>query len=286
MLKYGLIGYPLGHSLSAVMHNAALRHLGIEAQYCLFEIAPRRLKGFMLRLRDKGDIRGLNITIPYKQRVMKYLDRLDNSARDIGAVNTIKREPDGRLAGFNTDGCAFMRRLRELGFSPRGKRIAILGAGGAARAVALGLAREAPQVIRIYNRHLRRAKQLAGFVRRQFEVNIEAADDIAGLDIPGVDLLVNATPLGMQPKDACLVDEGSFSRGILVYDLIYNPPRSELLLRAQRQGARTENGLKMLLYQGAQAFNLWTNLPAPERIMEAAISPSPVCRAAKSIYAQ
>jgi len=268
---YGLIGNPVKHSLSPLMHNAAFSYLNLNAEYKLFEVKPQELRSFILTLQEKK-IYGLNVTIPHKEKVMDFLDEISNEANLIGAVNTIK-VADDRLEGFNTDGEGFLKHLtKELGFVPEGKTIAIIGAGGATRAISVHLAKRSPKAISIYDLDKPKAEALARHLEINFkDLEFRVSDSIEGLNIKECDLLVNATPIGMKETDPCLVDQNLLHKDMLVYDLIYNPKETKLLKTARLIGARGSNGLGMLLYQGAISFQIWTQRPAPFEIMRRAL---------------
>lgn len=272
----GLIGYPLGHSVSPALQQAAFDRHGLPVRYCAWETPPAALADRVAQLRE-ARVLGANVTVPHKQAVIELLDEVDREAAFLGAVNTIVNR-GGRLIGFNTDVGGFLRALREdLGCDPRGKAALLLGAGGAARAVAYALAREGARALTIVNRRAQRAENLAR----------DMASTAAGTDIAaaaweeralagiaaGCDLIVNATTLGMwhgeaeghSPLPAELIPSSAS-----VFDLVYNPPDTPLLVEARRAGARAVNGLPMLVYQGADSFTLWTGLPAPVEEMAAA----------------
>jgi shikimate dehydrogenase len=264
---YGVLGNPAKHSLSPLMHNAAFKVLKINAEYKIFEKKPEEVEDFLHSL-SQQNIYGLNVTVPYKEKVISFMDKLSLEARLIGAVNTIK-VLNNKLEGFNTDGEGFLRHLSEVvKFNPQGKVIAIIGAGGAARAVCVSLSQKHPKAISIYDIDKPKAQALVEHLQNNFkEVDFQAADSIAGLNINKSGLLVNASPIGMKESDPCLVDKELLNSGLLVYDLIYNPAETELLRLAKEKGARTSNGLGMLLYQGARSFELWTGKNAPVEIM-------------------
>lgn len=268
---YGLIGYPVKHSLSPVMHNAAFQVLKINAEYKLFELKPQDLESFLESL-PKENIHGLNVTIPYKEKVLPFLDNISSEAELIGAVNTI-RVSHSKLEGFNTDGDGFLRHLKEdLRFDPAGKIIAIIGAGGAARAVSVSLSNYKPKIIAIYDVDKTKTLDLVSHLKDNFKnIEFKAADSIEELNTQISDLLVNATPIGMKESDPCLVNKKFMHKNLLVYDLIYNPGETKLIKLAKQMGARTSNGLGMLLYQGVRSFELWTGRPTPIKIMRQAL---------------
>jgi shikimate dehydrogenase len=261
-----LLGHPVAHSLSPAMQNAVLRALGLGYEYRLMPVPPEGLVEKVAELRD-GDVAGFNVTIPHKVVIIPLLDELDETASTVGAVNTVVNR-DGRLKGYNTDCLASTRALRGAYGDLAGCRVVVLGAGGAARAVASGLASHA-EWIKIIARDEEKAKALAKQVRGQADAEVrggglgEAAETIRSADI-----LVNATPVGMSPdRDRSPVEAGALHPGLLVFDLVYNPERTSLLADAEAAGARTLGGLTMLVYQGAEAFRLWTGRVAPEALM-------------------
>ncbi len=268
---YGLLGYPVSHSFSPAMHNAAFKALSLNAEYRLFEVSRDDLSGFFPSIRQKG-IRGFNITIPYKEKVFAYLDTVTKAAQLIGAVNTVKVTPAG-LEAHNTDAEGFLMHLSEqLGFSCGGKRVALLGAGGAAKAVAVALCRSGIRSLRAYDIDSTKVTSFLRHLREHFpSVEILQAGTIEQLDTREADLLINATPIGMNPLDPCLVDPSYLNERLLVYDLIYTPRETALLKRAREKGARVSNGLGMLLYQGMIAFEIWTGCPAPKTVMQRAL---------------
>lgn len=268
---YGVLGWPAKHSFSPLMHNAAFRALKIDAEYKIFEKNPQELGDFLKSLR-KENIYGLNVTVPYKEDVMAFLEGISSEAELIGAVNTLKVSAKG-LEGFNTDGEGFLKHLtQDLGFNPQGKVISLIGAGGGARAVSVYLSKNDPKAIAIYDMDKTKASALAGHLKDNFNnTEFKSANSIAGLDITGSGLLINATPIGMKDSDPCLVDEKFIHKGLLVYDLIYNPNETKLLKLAKQKGARISNGLGMLLYQGAFSFEHFTGRAAPVEIMRQAL---------------
>ncbi len=258
---FGIIGYPLEHSLSPLMHNTAFDALEINARYNLFPMAEEELDGFFRELRDKDNpIFGLNVTVPYKEKVLPYLDALTPFAQKIGAVNTIVITEDRKLIGYNTDAPGFLAHLSELKFDTTNKRVAIIGAGGSARAIlaTLCMIKERPQSIKIYNRTTSRVDGLLNDLEERIDLSIvESAMSIDDLNIELADLLINATSVGLKENDHCLVDPDLLHGDMLAYDLVYNPPQTPLLAMARDAGARTSNGLGMLYYQGVLAFQHW-----------------------------
>jgi len=268
---YGVLGYPVKHSFSPLMQNAAFGALKINAEYKLFEVAQEELKDFLTSLREKN-IWGLNVTIPHKEKVIPFLDNLSDETRLIGAVNTI-RVSSNQLEGFNTDGEGFLKHLtEELKFAPRGKIIAVIGAGGAARAVSVYLSKALTKEISIYDIDKNKTSVLVEHLKKNFK-NIEfiAANSIEELNIKDCDLLVNATPIGMKETDPCIVDKKFMHKNLLVYDLIYNPKETKLQAHAKKVGAKVSGGLGMLLYQGMFSFEIWTGQKAPKEVMRKAL---------------
>lgn len=264
---YGVLGYPVKHSFSPVMHNAAFSALKINAEYRLFEVKPEELDDFLNSF-SKENICGLNVTIPYKEKVIPFLDTLSDEARLIGAVNTIRVSQD-RLEGFNTDGEGFLKHLhKDLMFNAQGKVIAIIGAGGASRAVSVYLSKTKPKKLAIYDIDKAKTSALVGHLKENFkDIEFIQASSIEELKVQESNLLVNATPMGMKETDTCLVDGDFIHNNLLVYDLIYNPQETKLLKMAKEKGARISNGLGMLLYQGMLSFEIWTGKNAPQEIM-------------------
>lgn len=270
----GLVGWPVEHSRSPQMHNAAFAHLGLDWKYLLLPVAPADVQDAVTGIRALR-FGGVNVTVPHKQAVMPALDGIRDEARAIGAVNTIVNR-DGRLIGHNTDAAGFLRALRDVGVAPSGCRAVVLGAGGAARAVVHALLAEDAQVT-IVNRTVERAVVVAQRSGEHFDVEpavlpLAATEELAGA-IAAADLLVNATSVGMSPHvDADPLPAGiTLSPTITVYDLVYSPRNTRLLQRARAAGATAVGGLGMLLNQGAVAFELWTERDAPVEVMRAAL---------------
>ncbi len=269
---YGLVGYPLGHSLSPVMHNTAFQALGVEAVYTLFPMKQEELASFFKELKDKDShIFGLNVTVPHKENVIPFLDGMDPFAAKVGAINTVVISSERRLVGFNTDGPGFLTHLTEEGFNPKDKRVAILGAGGASRALisVFCLLADKPGSIKVFDVDRERAQALVHDLSGRMDTSrVEIVKSIDDLNIELSDLLINATPIGMKPTDPCLVSEELLHPHLMVYDLVYNPAETKLLAMARAKGAKTVNGLKMLFYQGVLAFQHWAEISLPEKIKD------------------
>jgi shikimate dehydrogenase len=257
---FGVIGFPIGHSLSPVMHNAVFKKLGVNAVYKAFEVKPQELKQFIRGLRNKG-IYGLNVTIPHKETVMPFLSEVRDTpglARSIGAVNTIKAE-DGKTMGFNTDGQGFIRALKSLGFDFRDKKVALLGAGGAAKAISFNMAEQGATGIFIHDADIQRAEDLVKKLKQKFSLQVKLAQSIDKLNIGKCDILVNATPVGMK-DDRSLLDPEYLHRDLFVYDLVYNPrgrKTTRLVTEAKSKRLKAHDGLWMLVFQGAIASKIW-----------------------------
>lgn len=269
---YGLLGSPVKHSLSPEMHNAAFARLKIDAEYKLFELKSGELEGFLSAL-SQNYIFGLNVTVPYKESVLKYLQWHAPEVKFIGAANTIVVKDKNYLEGWNTDGTGFYRHLTEdLKYNLSDKRAVILGAGGAAKAVVDQLARHNVKSVTIYDVDKERSRKLSDKINNEFpKCKAITVDSIVGFNLKDQDLLINATPIGMKDTDACLIAKDMLHANLFVYDLIYNPAETKLLALAREAGARTANGLGMLLYQGVRSFELWTEKIAPVEIMREAL---------------
>lgn len=278
MQRVGIFGYPISHSVSPHMHNAAFNqpgYLGYEAKYFPWETYPNQLTERVEMIKGDGFL-GANVTVPHKQTVMKYLDEIDNLAMRIGAVNTIVNQ-DGRLVGSNTDALGFVNSLQDVaGLSVNGLEVVLIGAGGAARAAAYALADGEAGSLAIANRTIERAESLAGEIGKTGTLV-----GAFGLDDPDflsacerADLIVNSTSVGMLHGPAegkSPIPAEVISPGCVVYDMVYNPPKTPLLMDAERSGAKSVGGLPMLVYQGAAAWSLWTGLEAPvDAMFEAA----------------
>ena len=269
---YGLVGYPLGHSLSPIIHNTAFDILGVDAVYELFPMKREELASFFKSLKDKDShIFGVNVTIPHKEHVIPFLDGLSPFATKVGAVNTVVITSDRKLIGHNTDGPGFLAHVKEEGFDPKDKRIAILGAGGASRALisVLCLLPEKAHTIKVFDVDRDRAKMLIHDLSGRMDTGrVEVVASIDDLNIELSDLLINATPIGMKPTDPCLVNEELLHPHMMVYDLVYNPAQTKLLAMAKARGAKPVNGLKMLFYQGVLAFQHWAEVQLAENVKD------------------
>ena len=246
------------------MHNAAFRELGLDWIYLAFEVAPESVQAAFAGARALG-LGGLSVTIPHKAAALDAVDEATAAARAIGAVNTIVFPADGSLFGDNTDGAGFLASLADEGFDPTGRVCAVVGGGGAARAVVHALAGAGATEVVVVNRTPERAESAAALAGSAGRVG-------AARDLEGVDLVVNATPLGLagSQDDVLPLDAGVLGPGQLLVDLVPNPAVTPLMRAARDHGARVAGGLGMLVHQGALAFQLWTGRPAPIGVMRAA----------------
>ncbi|MFA5771680.1 MAG: shikimate dehydrogenase [Thermoplasmata archaeon] len=260
----GLIGYPLKHSISPQMHNAAFDALNLNFAYLPFEIKKYLLKDMMGIMRGLN-FRGLNVTIPHKESVVKYLDALDASAAEAGAVNTIVNR-NGSLIGYNTDIAGFLKALKKYRVDVRGEKAVILGTGGAAKAVALGLLKSDADVA-VVGRSMQKSRKFAKRFQRLGQIEQYTFGDVrtAVLDSR---LVINCTPIGMHPNtNVSPIDKRCIEKSITIFDVVYNPIKTRLLTYAEEKGAKAISGIDMLVYQGAESFELWTGKKAPIEIM-------------------
>ncbi|HEV3242965.1 MAG TPA: shikimate dehydrogenase [Chthoniobacterales bacterium] len=280
-IRVGIFGDPVEHSLSPQMQNAALKHSKIDIQYARFHILPSELREALDRVRELGFV-GLNLTLPHKIAAPELLDRTDDDAKQIGAVNVIKSD-NGKLHGFNTDGLGFARAIREeFSVDLRDLRVMILGAGGAARAIAFECAKSHCERLVIANGTFEKGERLAEKLRNFFEgpkvlgpvprlQAIRWEEGAFQFQIANVDLVVNATPVGLNRGDASPLSARLLAPHLMVYDTIYSAERTPLISAAIEAGARVANGLSMLLHQGALAFEIWFERSAPLEVMRKAL---------------
>lgn len=251
-----MIGFPLSHSLSPAMHNRALSVLGLEGGYLALETSEAELAGRMAQVRRQ--FLGVNVTVPHKENVIAFLDELSPEAQAIGAVNTVLNQQQ-RLTGFNTDAPGFLKGLEHAGVAVGGKRALVLGAGGAARAVVYAL-RQAGARAQVANRTRQRARELAG----EFAVAVvEFGGEEFQEAVNSAEILVNATSVGLEDKNASPLPAGLLPEHAVVVDIVYNPPVTKLMEDAMRKGLAVVGGLPMLVWQGALAFEIWTGRKAP-----------------------
>lgn len=274
MKQFVLIGYPLGHSLSPVMHNAALKTMGLENEF-RYDLQPtleNELQAFVASVRN-STVEGANITIPYKTNIMDHLEVISDEAIALGSVNTLYRVNDA-VAGCNTDVSGFLESLRENAISLKGIHATILGAGGAARAIAFSLIREGVVQLDILNRTLSKAEDLVRRLIPEGPCEVHARTlQTTKLDLSETDLLINCTPIGMNGHsvtESPLTNKIMHSR-MVVMDLVYNPRRTKLLQEAEQAGAKTIDGTGMLVHQGAAALEIWVGEKPPIEVMRSAV---------------
>jgi shikimate dehydrogenase len=267
----GVIGDPIEHTMSPVMHNAAFKKLGIDYLYVPFRVRKEELEKAIAGMRALN-IRGLNVTIPHKVVVIPLLDKVDSLVEKIGAVNTIVND-DGVLTGYNTDATGFLQALLEKGVEPKGKNTVILGAGGVSRAISFILAERGAHLV-ILNRQLELdwAEELAQRISQIFNKEVKALvlneGNLAEV-LERAEILVNATSVGMSPNiEETPVPARLLKSGLVVFDSVYNPVKTRLLREAEAAGAQTIGGLDMLVWQGALAFEKWTGRKAPLELMK------------------
>lgn len=270
---FGIIGYPLRHSLSSLMHNQAFGHLGINALYIPFEIRVERLDT-VIESAKTLNIRGFNVTIPHKERILPFLDELSEEVRACGSVNTVVIE-DGVARGFNTDGAGFMRSLPAEKTKNQGLAV-ILGAGGAARAIGFELGRNGWETV-VVNRNIHRAEVLADDIVRHTGSSSQAAtwqSHQLPMLLSEASMVINATPVGMYPEvDAVLpLDFDWLPKDAIICDIVYNPLNTRFLKEARRRGLKTVDGLGMFVHQGALSFKMFTGQEAPLQVMRNVVS--------------
>jgi shikimate dehydrogenase len=269
-----LLAHPSGHSLSPAMHNAAFRALGLAVRYEALDVPPGDLPRVVEGLRETKFV-GANVTVPHKVAVANLVDELSEEARIVGAVNTVVRR-GRRLVGHNTDCEGFLRGLSDLDYEPSGGRVLLLGAGGAARAVAVSLLAREVEMLSVYNRTLHRAKDLVNDLNHLGPIRTllpEEVDEELGL----AGLLVNSTSVGMEvaglSENATPLPGQSVPKRGIVVDLVYRPQKTRLLMEAEKQGLVIQNGLPMLVYQGAGSIQKWFGqIPPTEDMFNAALS--------------
>lgn len=278
MMKYaGLIGFPVGHSLSPQMHNAAFEYLGMNAEYQLWETSAESLPVRIAGLRE-SNLFGANITVPHKEEAIRFVDTCDELAVAVGAINVIVNQ-SSNLAGYNTDVYGFKQALLQASVRIPGSSAVILGSGGAARAAGVALLSEGASGVTFVGRNIQHMNQLLDDMERLVKRSgwqgtvqgITLSDINLYIYVQQANLVVNATPNGLKASDPLLLDTSKLPSEAFIMDMIFNPPMTPLLAAAKDQGCRISNGLSMLLYQGAKAFELWTGESAPVEVMAKAI---------------
>lgn len=263
----GLIGHPVEHSFSPPMHNAAFNALNMDWTYVAFDVEPSNLKSAIDGARSLN-IKGLNVTIPHKIEVMKYLDEIDEVARLIGAVNTIDFR---NMKGYNTDGIGAVKAIEEV-ISIKNKNVVVAGAGGASRAISFYIAKYGAESITILNRNVDKASDLAKDINLIDDVRADSISQINDY-VCEADILIDTTPVGMHPNvDAdAIVGADDMHEGLVVFDAVYNPNETSLIKQAIKANAKPVYGIKMLLYQGVESFKIWTGQNPPVDVMEEAL---------------
>lgn len=267
---FGVFGDPIAHSLSPIMHNSAFSAIGMDCIYHAFKVRPDKLEKAILGAEAMG-FGGLNLTVPLKEVAVK-LDciKLDPLAERIGAVNTIVFGETGEIKGYNTDGLGAKQALREAAVEIRGSKIVVAGAGGAARAIAFQLAADSAEII-VINRTEGRAIELAQDISAAALPGKVEGRGLSGLKtlLQDADVLINTTTLGMHPNaDTAIATAEELHSGLTVFDIVYNPLETRLLKEAKTSGAKPVSGVSMLVYQGAEAFRLWTGIEPPVELMK------------------
>jgi shikimate dehydrogenase len=270
----GVIGDPIEHTLSPLMQNAAFKALKLEYVFLAFKVKSAQVEKAVDGIRALN-IRGLNVTMPHKSKVMNFLDRIDLSAQIVNSVNTILNK-ENKLFGFNTDGVGALKALRENGVEPKGRKVLLLGAGGAARAIAYTMAKESDELT-VLNRTVKQAQELAKLLEKTANKKIIAGSlspSEIQRNLQDSDILINATSIGMKPKaDESLVATKLLRPNLAVMDIVYNPIETKLAKEAKAAGAKVVSGIEMLIYQGAASFEIWTGKSAPIEVMrQAALS--------------
>jgi shikimate dehydrogenase len=255
-----IIGYPIEHSMSPVMHNAVIKELNLDYIYLAFNVYPNNLH-LAVKAFKTLDIKGINVTIPFKEKIIGYLDEIDPIGKKIGAINTIKNE-NGYLIGKNTDAEGGKIAILNSGYDISGSNVLILGAGGTARALSYSLANYVNKIT-IVNRTEKRAEKLAKELNRNFGINVISKKFLTNIlkeETHQADLFINTTPIGMYPNvDKTPISAEFLHKDLFVFDVIYNPLETKLLKDANKCGCKTLGGLDMLVNQGAFAFEWWTN---------------------------
>ena len=263
----GLIGHPVGHSFSPPMHNAAFEALGMDYAYVAFDVNPLDLRS-AIEGANSLNIKGFNVTIPHKIEVMKYLDEIDEVAGLIGAVNTIDFK---NMKGYNTDGIGAVKAIEEVD-SIKNRNVVVAGAGGASRAISFYIAKYGAESITILNRNVEKAQRLADDINLIDDVKADSIKNIKDY-VSGADILIDTTPVGMHPNvcDDAIVSADAMHDDLVVFDAVYNPNETSLIKEAIKANAKPVYGIKMLLYQGAESFKIWTGRDAPVDVMERAL---------------
>lgn len=266
----GLIGHPVEHSFSPPMHNAAFEELKMDYAYVPFDVDPLKLKQ-AIEGAQSLNIKGFNVTIPHKINVMEYLNEIDEVAELIGAVNTIDFK---NMKGYNTDGIGAIKAIQEVE-DVKNKKVIVAGAGGASRAISFYIAKYGADTLTILNRNVERADKLSKDVGDSGLIGDVKADSISNINtyIDDCDIVIDTTPVGMHPNinDNPILTADKMHEDLIVFDAVYNPNETVLIKEALKANAKPVYGIKMLLYQGAESFEIWTGKKAPVDAMEKAL---------------
>lgn len=254
-----LLGHPVKHSFSPIMHNYLFKKYDQNNIYVCFDVGPNNLKEAILGIKSLG-IAGMNVTIPHKVEVMKELEYTDQNSKIIGAVNTIKNK-GGILEGYNTDGIGFVKSIKNKNYDLENKNIMILGAGGSCRSISVELASNNVKSIEIRNRSIEKAKEIEKTISNNFNTRISCSTDkITQEDLSNIDVLINTTPVGMESDD-CPIDENlTLNKDVLVCDIVYKPHNTQFIRWAKKQNLNVVYGIEMLINQGLEAFYIWTGI--------------------------
>jgi shikimate dehydrogenase len=268
----GIIGDPVEHSLSPTIHNAAFEELKLDLVYIAFRVKREHLRGVAAGIRSL-DILGINVTMPHKMAVVKHLDKLETNARSIGAVNTILNDA-GRLIGYNTDGLGAFSALKANGVNPKGKKLLLLGTGGAGKSIAFNAAQEVGELTML-NRTPNKARKLAEALNKKLDKKVigdKLTTKMIARELKDTDILINATSIGMHPNiDQSLVPKELLRSDLCVMDIVYIPLETKLAKDAASVGAKVVSGIDMLVHQGAASFEIWTRRSAPIESMKRAV---------------
>lgn len=266
-----VIGDPIEHSLSPAIQNAAFSALRLDFVYTAFRVKPSEVSKALGGMRALG-IAGFNVTMPHKEAVIAHLDWIDETAKFLNSVNTIHHK-DGKLLGYSTDGIGAVKALKENGADPKGKKVLMIGSGGAARAMAYSFVQETDELV-VLNRTVSEAQKLAETLKQKFNRKVVAGSlepEVVKEKICACDILLNTTSVGMKPNlSESLIAPESLKADLTVMDIVYNPVETQLAKDAKAKGAKVISGVEMLIYQGAASFEIWTDKQAPVQVMRKA----------------